>query len=89
MSGDKRYTKRKFKKVVVMIVNEIFDTNEVLSRMYDVYPLNGEYEGCKCCHLFDLVLIWTWVLEENEKVLYLVDIGTHQNTVWESFKNDF
>ena len=49
-----------------------------LEDKYRDHKLEGEYQGCRECHLNnDLLLIYETCAKENR--LYLIKIGTHQD----------
>lgn len=56
----------------------ILAAGEVLPQRYDNHRLQGEYAGCFECHIKnDLLLIYE--IDELEKVLTVVDIGSHSD----------
>lgn len=77
---------RKSLKKLVRLGN--FDVSEVdslvntlatgawLDPKYANHPLHGEYAGCFECHLKGNLLL-IYALDETEKTLTLVDIGSH------------
>lgn len=72
----KRYKKRGCKEALLDGVIKILVSGEQPPQKCRKHNLGGEYKDCLECHIADNLLL-IWQKNDKEKVLTLINIGTH------------
>ena len=72
----RRYKKRGYKEALLDNVIKILASGEKPPQKCRKHNLDGEYKGCLECHIADDLLL-IWQQNDKEKVLTLINIGTH------------